>query len=87
MMVQVNYREYVNTHELYVVKADWPSLLGGAWLETMQLDWRLWKYQICSIRCQGYYYSAPEQDSQLLKIFIESFLSSKRVWNAYHLLF
>ena len=32
-------------------------------------------------------YSAPEQVSQLLKIFIESFLSSKRVWNTYHLLF
>ena len=31
-------------------------------------------------------YSAPEQVSQLLKIFIESFLSSKREWNAYHLL-
>ena len=32
-------------------------------------------------------YSAPEQESQLLKLFIESFLSSKKVWNTYHLLF
>ena len=32
-------------------------------------------------------YSAQEQVSQLLKIFIERVLSLKRVWNTYHLLF
>ena len=32
-------------------------------------------------------YSAPEQVTQLLKIFIESFLSSIRACNAYHYCF
>ena len=41
----------------------------------------------CPSNGGAYTVHAPEQVSQLLKIIIESFLSSKRVWNAYHLLF
>ena len=40
MIVQVKYGGYVNTHELYVVEGNGPTLLGRAWLETMRLNWQ-----------------------------------------------
>ena len=39
LRVQVKYRGYLGSHDLYVVSGNGPALLGRDWLQFVRLDW------------------------------------------------